>query len=617
MAGRIPQHFIDELLARTDLAEVIGSRLTLKKTGKNFSGLCPFHNEKSPSFSVNPDKQFYYCFGCGASGNALTFLMEHDHQEFVEAVETLARMQGMQVPREEGGHSGRSEQQRQQQKVEADLRQHCMELASRFYQDYMQQPGGQAGLNYFRQLRGLSDATLESFALGVAPDAWDALKNHLLQAGVSEALQLELGLLVQKEETGRVYDRFRNRVVFPIRNIKGQTIGFGGRVLDDSKPKYLNSPETPLFHKGQELYGLYEARRQPGRLDRILVVEGYMDVVALAQQGIHWAVATLGTATSEEHLRRIFRLVNEVVFCFDGDAAGSQAAVRALQTVLPLMTDGRHARFLFLPQGEDPDTLVRKEGAGLFEQRVGQALPLAEYLLRYLQQGLDLDLLDDQARMATAARPLLQALPVGLLKRRIITQVCRLSGLTENDLLGSPGGQAQGRVAEQSVPAAGASATFRQVAAPEVNRSAATAGMTLPPQERLLRLLVRYPRLIAQVPEKLAGLLEEESLLARLLDYLLRSPDITPQVLLAYWAGTPEGEALAERAQQALELNQDAAATEVCALARHLLEQQEASVVEARYQALLEASRQGQLSPQEHQELWQLVQSKHHKSNGK
>ena len=603
MSGRIPQAFIDDLIARSDVAEVVGARITLKKTGKNYSALCPFHNEKSPSFSVNPDKQFYYCFGCGASGNALTFLMEHDNLEFVEAVETLARMQGVQVQREERQGYQRSEQQQQQQKEQADQRFRCMELAKEYYQQVMQQSSGKQGLDYFQIKRGLSKELLESYALGVAPEGWDGLKNHLSQAGFSEALQTELGLLVKKEDTGRVYDRFRHRVVFPIRNTKGHTVGFGGRVLDDSKPKYLNSPETPLFQKSQELYGLYEARKQPGRLDRLLVVEGYMDVVALAQQGIHWSVATLGTAASEEHLKRIFRLVNEVVFCFDGDAAGTQAAARAMQTLLPLVNDGRHARFLFLPAGEDPDSLVRKEGAGLFEQRVNQAMPLAEYLVSYLRQGLDLSLLDDQARMAQAAVPLLQSLPDGLLKRRIVAHLQQLTGLTSHDL------QPQNVTANPAV-----TQSYQPI---RQNKTAEKTTRTLPAEEKLLRLLVSYPDLINQVANNLeidAQRNESAQLLQGLLEYLRKSPHITPQVLLAYWSGTTQGEAFLQRARLALELSREAAAQEIEAISHHLINRQSEEQVEARYSDLLGQPETTQLPASEMQELWKLVQQKHLKS---
>lgn len=612
MTGRIPQAFIDDLIARSDVAEVVGARITLKKTGKNYSALCPFHNEKSPSFSVNPDKQFYYCFGCGASGNALTFLMEHDNLDFVEAVESLARMQGVQVQREERQGYQRSEQQQRQQKEQTDQRSRCMETATHYYQQVLHQEAGCQGLDYFLTLRGLGEELLTRYALGVAPEGWDGLKNHLNQAGFSEALQIELGLVVKKEDTGRVYDRFRNRVVFPIRNIKGQTVGFGGRVLDDSKPKYLNSPETPLFQKSQELYGLYEARKQPGRLDRLLVVEGYMDVVALAQQGIHWAVATLGTAASEEHLKRIYRLVNEVVFCFDGDAAGVQAAARAMQTVLPLVNDGRHARFLFLPAGEDPDSLVQKEGAGLFEQRVNQAMPLAEYLISYLQQGLDLNLLDDQARMAHAAKPLVQSLPEGLLKRRILVHLQSLTGLDLND-------ESANRARHpQTLPS---TATF----APDVSayqplkqkKETAQFTRTLPVEEKLLRLLVRYPDLISQVPENLVidpERNESAQILDDLLEYLKKSPHITLQVLMAYWSGTAQGEALLQRARLALELNRETAAQEIQAISQYLINRIAEEQVEARYSDLLGHSETTQLPMAEMQELWKLVQQKHLKS---
>ena len=603
MTGRIPQAFIDDLIARSDVAEVVGARITLKKTGKNYSALCPFHNEKSPSFSVNPDKQFYYCFGCGASGNALTFLMEHDNLEFVEAVETLARIQGVQVQREERQGFKRSEQQNRQLKEQADQRQSCMEKATEYYQQVLRQEAGRQGLDYFREKRGLSEELLATYALGVAPEGWDGLKNHLTQAGFNEELQIELGLIVKKEDTGRSYDRFRNRVVFPIRNIKGQTVGFGGRVLDDSKPKYLNSPETPLFQKSQELYGLYEARKQPGRLDRLLVVEGYMDVVALAQQGIHWSVATLGTAASEEHLKRIFRLVNEVVFSFDGDAAGIQAAARAMQTLLPLMNDGRHARFLFLPAGEDPDSLVRKEGAGLFEQRVNQALPLAEYLISYLSQGLDLTLLDDQARMAQAAQPLMQTLAEGLLKRRLMNHLQQLTGLSNQDLQLQP----RTAVVEEKK-------TYQPLSQ---NKSTENTTRTLPAEEKLLRLLVSYPDLISQVPMSLeidAQRNPAAEVLHCLLEYLRKSPHITPQVLLAYWSGTAQGEALLQRARLAHELNREAAAQEVEAISHYLINRKSEELVEARYSDLLGKQATTQLPTAEMQELWALVQQKHLKS---
>ena len=348
---------------------------------------------------------------------------------------------------------------------------------------------------------------------------------------------------------------------------------------------------------------MYEARKQPGRLDRLLVVEGYMDVVALAQQGIHWAVATLGTAASEDHLKRIFRLVNEVVFCFDGDAAGTQAAARAMQTLLPLINDGRHARFLFLPVGEDPDTLVRKEGAGLFEQRVNQAMPLAEYLISYLRQGLDLNLLDDQTRMAQAARPLIQSLADGLLKRRLITHLEGLTGFSSDDL------QSQNQVPRQQVYQPLKQSTSKE-----------NPSRTLPAEEKLLRLLIRYPDLVNQVPASLeieAQRNESAQVLYNLLEYLRKSPHITTQVLLAYWSGTNEGEAFLQRARLALELNREAAAEEILAISHYLINRKTEEQVEARYSDLLGKPETTQLPAAEMQELWKLVQQKHLKSEDK
>jgi DNA primase len=357
MAGRIPQYFIDDLIARADIVDVVSSVVKLKKSGRNWHGLCPFHNEKSPSFTVSQEKQFYHCFGCGAHGNAIGFLMEHDQMTYVEAIEDLAKQQGMDVPREE---NARRSQQRQVTKKT----QQVMEQAAQFYREQLKiNPQKEVAQAYLHK-RGLNPEIVDRFSIGYAPEAWDSLKKHLLAHTVTEKEQVNYGLLVQKEETGRTYDRFRHRIMFPIRDWRGKVIAFGGRVLGDEKPKYLNSPETPLFQKGKELYGLYEARTAPGQLERLMVVEGYMDVVALSQAGINYAVATLGTSATAEHMERLFKIVPEVVFCFDGDAAGLKAAERALDNVLPYMIDGRQGRFLFLPEGEDPDSLVGKVGKG-------------------------------------------------------------------------------------------------------------------------------------------------------------------------------------------------------------------------------------------------------------
>ncbi|MFR0309054.1 DNA primase, partial [Escherichia coli] len=323
MAGLIPQSFIDDLLNRSDIVEVVGSRIQLKKTGKNYSALCPFHKEKTPSFSVSPDKQFYYCFGCGAGGNALGFVMDHDQLDFPQAVEELAKRAGMEVPRED---SGRKHKPRQP--VDSPLYPLLAAAADYYRQALKSHPTRKAAVEYLKG-RGLSGVIARDFGLGFAPPGWDNLMKHLGGDALQQKALIDAGLLIENAENGKRYDRFRDRVMFPIRDSRGRVIAFGGRVLGDDKPKYLNSPETPVFHKGQELYGLYEARQANRDLDEIMVVEGYMDVIALAQQGLRNAVATLGTATSEEHLKRLFRIVPSVLFCFDGDAAGRKAAWRA------------------------------------------------------------------------------------------------------------------------------------------------------------------------------------------------------------------------------------------------------------------------------------------------
>src|SRR5690606_28626611 len=379
----IPQRFIDDLLDKVDIVDVVGSRISLRKSGKNYSARCPFHDEKTPSFTVSPDKQFYYCFGCGAGGNAIGFVMDYDRTDFPQAVEQLARHAGLEVPRESRERDPADSRRKQLYSLLAE--------AEKYYRAQLRQhPDAKLATDYLKK-RGLTGAIAGQFAIGFAPPGWDNLIGHLGHDDQRVRLLREAGLVIQKEDSpGRVYDRFRQRIMFPIRDTRGRTIGFGGRVLGNDKPKYLNSPETPVFHKGSELYGLYEAHTTLREIPNLLVVEGYMDVVALAQHGIHNAVATLGTAATAEHLAKLFRYTAEVIFCFDGDNAGRQAARRALETCLPAMTDGRSARFLFLPEGEDPDTLVRKLGAEGFTRLLADAQPLSEFLFHTLGESLNL-----------------------------------------------------------------------------------------------------------------------------------------------------------------------------------------------------------------------------------
>jgi DNA primase len=508
MAGRIPQAFINDLIARVDIVDVIDARLTLKKAGKNYQALCPFHDEKTPSFSVSPDKQFYHCFGCGASGTALTFLMEYDRLEFVEAVEALARIAGVEVPREKSAAP---------EKDHTDLY-GVMREAERFFRQSLK--AHPPAVDYLKS-RGLSGEIARDFGIGYAPDAWDALRNAL--GSVPEATLLEAGLLTRNDR-GRVYDRFRDRVMFPIRDTRGRVIGFGGRVFGAGDgPKYLNSPETPLFHKGRELYGLYEARRALRRIDRLLVVEGYMDVVALAQAGIANAVATLGTAATPEHFQKLYRYTDEVVCCFDGDNAGRQAAWRALESALPALGEGRQLKFMFLPEGEDPDSLVRERGKAAFLDLAASAQPAIEYLFARLSEGLDLDQLDDQARLASLAMPHIDRVAEGILKELMGQRLRQLTGFA-----GAPPQRARGR--RPATPAN----------PPDGGRQAALSG-------RLLALLLQRPRLLRSLTaEDLAGLetLPAHDLFGQVVRYLVENPDAGSTEVLGRWSGTPEHDAL-------------------------------------------------------------------------
>jgi DNA primase len=414
MTGRIPQPFIDEVVARSDIVEIIGARVALKKSGREYKACCPFHSEKSPSFWVSPEKQFYHCFGCGAHGTAVGFLMQYEKLGFVDAIADLAQRAGLELPREA---------QTQHEPGGVDLYQ-VMAAASRFFeQNAKDSERAQAYLGK----RGIDAPTSAKFALGYAPDSWNALLNRFGASEEERRRLLQSGLIIEREaragQSAGYYDRFRDRVMFPIRDARGRVLGFGGRVIDQGEPKYLNSPETPLFHKGRELYGIYEARQARSDFKRLLVVEGYMDVVRLHQAGITYAVATLGTATTQEHLNKIFRLTSELIFCFDGDRAGRQAAWRALENALPLARDGRELKFMFLPDGHDPDTLIAAEGAKGFEEHLKRAVPLSEYLVRQLIEQVDLEHVDGRAKLAALAGPLFKRMPDGVYRELLLDRL--------------------------------------------------------------------------------------------------------------------------------------------------------------------------------------------------
>ncbi len=503
MAGQIPRPFIDDLLARTDIVELIDQRVPLKKAGKNYAACCPFHSEKSPSFTVSADKQFYHCFGCGAHGNAISFMMAFEQLEFVEAIEELAKIHHLEVPREGG-------QKAYQQGSADDYSQ--MEKAAKIYQAQLQH--SEHALAYVAK-RGLSSETIQKYGIGYAPDSWDLLLKQLAttRAGRDQLFERKL---TNRNDNGREYDFFRDRLMFPIRDKRGRVIGFGGRVLGEGTPKYLNSPETRLFHKGRELYGLYEARQQQERLSMLLVVEGYMDVVALSQFGIEFAVACLGTATTGDHMQTMFRYTPTVVCCYDGDRAGRDAAWRALQSALPHLKDGVELKFVFLPDGEDPDTLVRKEGKDAFISRLQQAQTLSNYMFEHLLAEMDVNSDAGKSALWNRANELILQIPSEFYRETLLDRLA--------NLVGRP----------RSNPVATKTAK---------TNPAVTTATKITPMRRAIALLLQHPALAAvmpQAPELAHANLPGIEILLALQHKLLEQPDLTTAQLLEHWRGAVE-----------------------------------------------------------------------------
>ena len=585
MSGRIPQNFIDELIARADIVEIIGSRVTLKKAGREYKACCPFHDEKTPSFWVSPDKQFYHCFGCGAHGTALGFLMQYDQLPFPEAVEDLAGRLGLTVPHEGGTVSAPADDMAPLYALLAHV--------AEFYAATLQ---SSARARNYAQARGLTPAIIERFQIGYAADAWDEVLKRFGASAEQRRALAATGLIIERASGGEgFYDRFRDRLMFPIRDTRGRVIAFGGRVLDQGEPKYMNSPETLLFHKGKELYGLYESRLARQSLKRLLLVEGYMDTVRLHQASLSYAVATLGTATTPDHLRRVFRLVSELVFCFDGDHAGRAAAWRALQNALPEAREGREIRFLFLPEGEDPDSLVGREGGEAFEARLASALPLSEYLIAHLRTEADISHADGKARFVALARPLLEKLAPGVYRELVLERVGESIGFSAARL------QQWLKRPEDSAPR---EATTHHRPA---QRAHAGRGSLI---TQAIALLLHFPQAAKSVSAAQRQALSDlahpgVAVLSELLEELLARPALSMAQTLERWRERPEYRRLTELAAgKPLVADDDAAGRELAQAIERLLD---AQLRGGRLEVLIEKAREQELSEAEKQELQALT----------
>ncbi len=572
--ARIPDAFIDDLLARTDIVEVIAARVPLKRQGKEYAARCPFHDERSASFTVSPNKQFYHCFGCGAHGSALGFLIQYDRLEFLDAVEELAKRAGVDVPRDTAQRNANPETR--------DLY-GAMEAAATFFRSQLAR--SEKARAYVEQ-RGIVAEIVERYAIGYAPDGFSALRDAL-GSDPQRMHLLERGGLFSKNDRGHVYDKFRDRLMFPIHDRRGRVIAFGGRVIDlEDSPKYLNSPETPLFHKGRELYGLWQARQANQKLERLIVVEGYMDVVALAQYGISQAVATLGTATTPEHAELLFRNAPDVFFCFDGDLAGRSAAWKALESVLPRMKDGRQAWFLFLPDGEDPDSLVRKEGVEGFDAHLREATPLSEFFFNHLTADVNLSSIDGKARLAERCKPLLAQIPDGAFADLMRQRLDELTGMRTDHPVQSRPPQAQ--VQRRHGPPSERRPSLVRTAITHLLQNPQFAEELVPP----------YP---------FAGLQQPGIDLFSELVLLLRDrPGLNTGGLLEHFAERREAESLQRLALIDLPGKEAARRTEFFDAIAQLNRQ----VLQQRLEELQQKHREGELTANENQELLSLLRSR-------
>lgn len=592
---RIPQVFIDDVLGRTDIVSLIDGFVPLKKSGTNFSACCPFHNEKSPSFNVSPRKQFYHCFGCGASGNAISFLMQFDHLTFIEALKQLATQCGLALPKTEAFNAEKNNQSTNAY----DL---LEQVTQRYYSQLSPSAEGKEAINYLKK-RGIEGKTAKLFEIGFSPDGWSFIQNHFKS---QEALLLTCGMLT-KNENGRIYDRFRNRLMFPIRDPRGHVIGFGGRTLTDEKPKYLNSPETPWFHKSKTLYGLYHILKQRPLPEQFVIVEGYMDVISLAQHGASNAVATLGTATTAEHIQLLSRYTQKIIFCFDGDNAGRTAAWRALKACLPILDCNLQIQFLFLPEGEDPDSLIQKQGLAHWNTALQQAISLEDYLFQQLHAEHDVGTIAGKAGFISGLSELILLMAPGPRKTLMLEHSARLLMLSVDQLQASLNSLNKKNLSN------------KQIVDPEYGESALTLrerpqqqeSQKLTPLRLAIMLLIQYPHVITSL--EYPALLREFhdngfAILNKLVDILKNDPTLTTGKLLNYWLDDSQYSVIHKLAAMKHHIPENGIAAELKGIMRQLCQQ----VTQNEISRLLAKSNNQSISVEEKQRLQRLIMEQKH-----
>lgn len=582
MKGSIPRTFIDDLLAKTDIVELVNSRVKLKKAGRDYQACCPFHHEKTPSFTVSQKKQFYHCFGCGAHGNAISFLMEYDKLEFIEAIEELAGMLGLEIPRENKPHFNGKQ-------INYQTKRNLYELMQDIAQFYQQQLPQHIPAQSYLQQRGLSPEIITRFQIGFVPNSFDAVLQRFGRTNEDQQKLFDLGMLSRNEQ-GKIYDRFRHRIMFPIRDRRGRTIAFGGRVLGDEKPKYLNSPETATYHKGNELYGLYEALQANETPEMLLVVEGYMDVVALAQFGVDYAVASLGTATTAEQIQLLFRSTEQAICCYDGDRAGREAAWRAFENALPYLEDGRQLKFIFLPDGEDPDSFIRQYGKAGFEEYIQKAQSLSEFLFSSLAPQVDFSTKEGKTKLAALAVPLIKKIPGDMLRLSLRNTLAQKLGILDQSQL------------ESLIP------TYS-----EIKSSPQPQTVKRTPMRVLIALLLQNPELAQLVPNLSPLLVLNESgldLFEKLTALCQEKIGITTGQILEYWRDSEYSKALEILAMWDHLVEEEQIEETFKATLRHFYFQ----LVEREIDSLIAKDRAEGLSVSERQKLTQLLLKKQQKA---